>query len=338
MSQPPVPDADRRLLDALERGVASIDRTDRVRLDVSGPDRARFLHNLTTNEVKRLPAGRGCEAFVTSLQGRTLGYVLLHAEPERILLRTDAGALGPLLPHFAKYGALDEVSWDDRSARTFEAHLVGPKAEELLRRLGADLPPSGDYHHLATSLAGRPVLVVRESPTVDPGLTVIGEAPDAAAVGSAIDEAGRELGLVAMTPEQFEALRIEAGTPAAGRDVTEANLPQEVGRDDRAINFVKGCYLGQETVARLDALGHVNRLLKGLRIDAPGPPPVGSALVVEGKEVGRLTSSARSVRDGRPLGLAYLRVAAAAAGTALTCEAAGGSATALVADFPLRPA
>lgn len=332
----PDPASDRPLLDALDQGVAWSDRSDRVRLDVTGPDRAKFLQNLTTNEVKRLAVGRGVEAFVTSLQGKTLGFVLLHAADDRILLRTDPGALAPLLPHFQKYGALDEVAWSDRTGQTFEYHLVGPKTADLVRQLGGTPPPEGDYNHHATTLAGRPVLLVRESPLVDPGLTIIGEAADADAVANAIREAGAAFGLVAMSPEQFEALRIEAGTPAAGRDVTESNLPQEVGRDARAISFVKGCYLGQETVARLDALGHVNRLLKGLRFETDTPPSPGSPLLSDGKEVGRITSSARSLRDGRALGLAYVRVAHANAGTELLCRLEGGEVIARVADLPMK--
>ncbi|MEO6810652.1 MAG: hypothetical protein ABI353_16170, partial [Isosphaeraceae bacterium] len=92
---------------AVARHVGFIDRSARVRLDVTGPDRAKFLHNLTTNEVKRLPEGQGCEAFVTSPQGKTLGYIQLLADLDRILLRTDPGGLGPVLPHLQKYGPFD---------------------------------------------------------------------------------------------------------------------------------------------------------------------------------------------------------------------------------------
>src|SRR5919107_1707352 len=125
--------------DAVHHAVGLIDRSARVRFAVTGPDRARFLHNLTTNDVKRLPAGRGCEAFVTSLQGKTLGYVTLLVAEDRILLRADPGGLEFLLPHFAKYGALNDVAWEDVSAATGELHLVGPNARALLERSGAPL-------------------------------------------------------------------------------------------------------------------------------------------------------------------------------------------------------
>src|SRR5206468_5611877 len=109
----------------------------------------------------------------------------------------------------------------------------------------------------------------------------------------------------------FDALRIEAGTPLSGLDVLPNNLPQDVGRDDRTINFVKGCYLGQETVARLDALGHVNRILKGVRLEGLAIPAAGSPLTFEGKAVGSITSAAYSIGWDAPIALAYVRVAQA---------------------------
>src|SRR3954471_19263680 len=108
---------------------ALFDRSDRERLDVAGPDRAKFLHNLTTNDVKRLAVGRGQEAFVTSPQGKTLGYATLLALDDRILARTDPGGLELALPHLRKYGIFEEVTLDEVTARTSEFHLVGPSAE-----------------------------------------------------------------------------------------------------------------------------------------------------------------------------------------------------------------
>src|SRR5262249_26957999 len=112
-----------------------------------------------------------------------------------------------------------------------------------------------------------------------------------------------------LDPAAFESLRIAAGTPVFGKDVGPDNLPQEVGRDARAISFVKGCYLGQETVARIDALGHVNKILTSLRFESDRVPPSGTAMEAEGKVIGSVTSSAPSPADGKPIGLGYVRVA-----------------------------
>jgi len=295
-----------------------VDRSDRVRLDITGPDRARFLHNLTTNEVKRLPAGRGCEAFVTSLQGKILAYVIMHVAEDRILVGLDPSAQEAALAHFRKYGVFDDVAIEDRSAATFELHVAGPDAAELIRRAGGRLPEEIDHAHVITDLEGSPIRIARESPTVLPGFTLLGAKSAAEPVRAILLRHGQQFGLVTVDPESFEVLRIEAGTPVFGTDITEKNLPQEIGRDDRAINFVKGCYLGQETVARIDALGHVNQLLKGLRFDENVPCPLpGSALESEGKRVGVITSAAFSPVRNAPLALALVRTTHAQAGTRL---------------------
>jgi tRNA-modifying protein YgfZ len=113
--------------------------------------------------------------------------------------------------------------------------------------------------------------------------------------------------LTEATAEVAEIARIEQGLPAYGVDITSENLPQEVGRDAQAISFTKGCYLGQETVARIDALGHVNRHLSRIAIDSESPPPRGAEFLSAGKTVGNVTSSCFSPRLGKSLALGYLR-------------------------------
>ncbi len=271
------------------------------------------------------------------MQGKTLAYVTLLVAEDRILVRTDPGSLDDLVPHLRKYGALDEVVWDDLGPRTFEYHLAGPEAEGLLGRLGVDAPDRGDLVHVEARVAGRPIRVVREEPTGRPGWTLIGDLDDAPALAEALRATGGPLGLAEVDEPSFEALRIEAGTPVSGRDVTPDNLPQEVGRDARAINFVKGCYLGQETVARLDALGHVNKILRGLRVEADDVPPPGTPLEAGGKTVGTVTSSAFSPGWGHPVLLGYVRVAQARAGTELAVALDGSRPAAIVADLPMLP-
>ena len=258
---------------AVQSGCVWFDRSARQRLFVSGPDRAKFLHNLTTNDVKRLAVGRGQEAFVTSPQGKTIGYLTILALDDRLLVRTDPGGLALVLPHLQKYGVFDEVSIDEASARTFEYHLAGPRSEPLVHELGGTAPGPEDLAHHQTECAGAKVRIVREAPTGRPGLTLIGDLAAASAIRDRFRAEAERPHFVEGDAALFETLRIEAGTPVFGQDVKPENLPQEVGRDAQAINFVKGCYLGQETVARLDALGHVNKLLMGLKFGASNVPP-----------------------------------------------------------------
>jgi folate-binding protein YgfZ len=321
---------------ALESKVVLADWPGRARVRVVGPDRAKFLHNLTTNDINRKTPGEGCEAFVTSPQGKTLGFITLVILDDAILLRTEAEGLPPILPHLRKYGVLEEVELEDVTASTFELHLAGPLAGEVLAAVGVGSLPGGDLDHLAAEVGGHPVRVVRERPIGGEGITLIGGAEGAEAVRSAVIAAGDRLGLVELSGEAFEAFRIEAGTPASGRDVTEKNLPQELDRDDRAISFVKGCYLGQETVARLDALGHVNRLIRGLVIDAETPPPGGSKLFAGEKEVGWIGSSAVSGRSGKVIALGFVRTSHTTPGSAVIVrEGSGREAAATVQGVPM---
>ena len=321
---------------AADEATAWIDRSTRARLVVAGPDAAKFLHNLTTNDVKRLQVGQGCEAFVTSPQGKTLGYVTLHARPDSILLRADPDGLAGALPHLRKYGIFDDVALEDTSATTSEFHVVGPGASDWLARAGVIAPEEKELASVSAALDGRDVLVIRESPTGRPGFTLIATAADAPALAEAL----RGAGLVELEPETFEALRIEAGTPVYGREVGEKNLPQEIARDDRTISFVKGCYLGQETVARLDALGHVNKILKGLRFRPGDPvPPAGTALEADGKVVGSVASAAFSPGWGAAVGLGIVRVSHAEPGRSLVWRRPEDASefTASVADPPMIP-
>lgn len=314
------------------------DRSDRTRLEISGPDRAKFLHNLTTNDVKKLAEGTGHEAFVTSPQGKTLAYVTLLASDRAILLRTDRGDADLLQPHLQKYGVFDEVVIADVSPSTFEYHLTGPEVDSVITRMGIDVAAmEKPLRHSEVDLAGHPVRLIRENLLGEPGWTWVGSLDHASDVVQKFGEQAVERGDGAT----FEMRRIEAGTPASGRDVQPNNLPQEVGRDQRTINFVKGCYLGQETVARLDALGHVNRIFRGGWIEGTtAVPPAGTALLAEdGKPVGAITSATFSPTRNAPVWLGYVRVPQATAGTKLTIPPPVGTeqspAVAVVSDFPL---
>ena len=322
---------------ALTDPLTWFDRSDRIRLEIAGPDRAKFLHNLTTNDVKRLPAGSGHEAFVTSPQGKTLAYVINLATDRAILLRSDPGVADSFVPHLTKYGVFDDITINDVSDQTFEYHLIGPHADQVIRTLTIDPAHlAKPYAHQEVEVDGRVVRVVRESWLGAPGWTLIGPVEGKESVCSMLASLGAE-----GDAATWEAWRIETGTPVSGRDVQANNLPQEVGRDARAINFVKGCYLGQETVARLDALGHVNRILRGGWIEGTGVvPPAGTPLIdAEGKPAGTITSAAFSTTRQGTVWLGYVRVAQANAGTRLMVpslvESDGAEVVAVVAEPPL---
>ena len=297
-----------------------IDRSDRPSLRLRGPDRVKFLHNLCTNDIKGLRPGRGCEAFVTNLQGKTLGFVSVLAGESELLLRTEPGGLAAVLPHFAKYGVFDDVTWEEpEEGSTFEIHVAGAASLSTLSTLSLEEPGPEELSHTEGKLR-----VIREFPYGLAGVTILGPANHRGEITEALRN------VVVLSEENAERLRIEAGTPHFGRDITTENLPQEIGRDARAINFVKGCYLGQETVARLDALGHVNKILKGLKIAAGPVPTAGTALASGEDRAGHVSSSASSASGEGGVALAMVRVKYAKAGTELSWN---GSA-AIVVDLP----
>ena len=325
---------------SVTRAAGWIDRSNRVRLAISGPDRAKFLHNLTTNDVKKLPVSRGREAFVTSLQGKTLGSITMHALDDRLIVRADAGGGELIVPHFEKYGLFDEVEIDDESPKTFELHVAGPDAEKLLGSIIEQLPGADEYSVVQTHLDSASILLIRESPTGRSGFSLIGPVEVKDQVLEKLIASGRGLGLVEIDEATFDILRIEAGTPVFGRDVTEKNLPQELGRDARSISFVKGCYLGQETVARIDAIGHVNQVLRGIRlVDGSGEIQPGYLLKADGKQVGILTSTAFSPGWKAWIALGYVRNSVLEATAPLDLFAADGTPAGqgTICELPMLP-
>ncbi len=327
----------------LNESAGLVDRSSRVRLKISGPDRAKFLHNLTTNEIKKLLPSKGRETFVTSPQGKTLGFLTVLATQEGFLLvRTDPQGANLVLPHLNKYGIFDDVAIEDESASTFELHIAGPRAEDLVASIAGVMPGGDDLNHSMSSVDGIPIRLIRESPTGRPGFTIIGESAGSNEIRSRLRQQGQAAGIGDLEIDEaaFSAMRIEAGTPVFGQDLTEKNLPQELGRDARAISFVKGCYLGQETVARIDALGHVNQMLRGFRSDSPAERfEAGDVLQAGGKPVGHLTSVAYSPGWNRWVALGYLRESARQAEAPLSIVRQDGReiGRVIVCELPMIP-
>ena len=305
---------------ALTRAAGLVDLSERTRLALTGDDRASFLHNLSTNDIKGLAAGSGCEAFLLNARGHVLGHVFVVCRPQSLVLETVPGQEEPLLAHFNRYVIREKVELRPRTAEWGELLLAGPRAVELLSALLGAPPPAERLANIETPWRGLPLTIVRVELTQPGGYLVF--YPQGA--GATVADALAALGAVGCSAAAFEAARIEAGFPWYGRDITDKTLPQEVARDRLAISFKKGCYIGQETVARIDALGHVNKLLVGVRFNSADVPSTGVELRSSSEVVGQITSAAYSPRLGSTLALAYVRRGSDRAGVKL--ESAFGSA------------
>jgi folate-binding protein YgfZ len=287
---------------------------------------------LSTNKLDNLNAGSGRETFLTDAKGHVVAYGYVFADADSLLFQSASGQAANIISHLSKYLLSDDVDLCDVSKRWLQLALVGPRSLELLTRCSSnELPESPLREHLAhfpvevegISMAARIVSATRP-------IAIFMNCPTGSGdqVAQALQNAGARLCRV----EAAEAVRIEANRPEFGRDITSENLPQEVGRDELTISFTKGCYLGQETVARIDSRGHVNKKLCGLRFREGRAPAEGTELIAAVRHVGSVTSSAYSPRVRSAVALGYVRSEQASPGTWL--ESSAGPAE--VVSLPMR--
>ncbi len=302
----------------LTHGVGFCDVSGRTQIALTGADRAKVLHGLCTNDVKRLTTGRGCEAFLTNVQGKTIGYVWVFCREDSLVLDTAPGFAGVILPSLDRYIIREDVRLADQSAEVGEVLVSGVESLAILETMFGCVIP--DERMSVTQGKSSDLSVeIRRVPYASPVCFFV--SCPAAQVTSLL-RLLQANGASACSADSVDAARIEMGMPVFGQDLSLDNLPQEVARDQLAISFTKGCYLGQETVARIDALGHVNRLLTGIKFSGDVVPPPGSVIEREGKAIATITSSCWSPRLTCPLTLAYVRRGFEQPGT--TCPSAFG--------------
>ena len=289
--------------EALLNSAALLDLSSRGRIRVTGEDRARLLHAMTTNHVEQMKPGDGIYVFFLNAQGRILADAILLCFEDHFLLDTGPETRRPVFEHLDRYIIADDVTLTDITDETFSLGLEGPEANETAAHCGFSAP-----HHRFSHVKSGDAFVAAVSATGSSGVRVYGAVPNKDEAIARMEGAGA----IAATPEDAEAVRIENFVPKYGCEITEHTLPQET-QQMHALHFQKGCYLGQEIVERIRSRGHVNRQLMGFRVEFKGDaPPPGTKLMLEGKPAGEVTSSTRS--NGGIFGLAYVRVPGARSG------------------------
>lgn len=317
----PVPDA----YGALREGVAWCDVSPRVSVVVVGDDAVRFVDGFCTAALAALPVGGGSEAFFLDARGQVSAWGTVLRAADGVWIDADRSPSSPgearfcLRSHLDTYHIRERLRIVDLSADVAALLVAGPGAGPWLENAGITLPAAEPIGHDVTSLtalldgtfpgrvAGSPTAVVRGEWAGTGSFLLFVPAADRPRVVSRL----RADGVPEASPAALDAVRREEGRPAPV-DITARALPQEFGRNHRAISFTKGCYLGQETVARLDALGHVNRRLVGV-VTLDGPLPMPGASVEspdDGAILGTVTSSGPSPRLGGWLSLALVRTTA----------------------------
>jgi folate-binding protein YgfZ len=317
---------------ALER-CALFDQTSRGMVIVRGAEAAAFLHRLLANTVRGLASGQGNRNLLLSSKGKVLFDFDLSVEGESIELSTTPGSAERLVAALELYHFSEKVEFEDASERTAPLALAGPAAGEVVRAALGIEPPSGDHQSARGTLEGRAVKVVALPVAGSTGMRVDAGPELAHALWRKLAAAGaRPAGLVA-----YDSLRVEAGVAEPGVDIDENVYPQEA-RLEAGFSLEKGCYVGQEVVAKIDTYGGLNKRLCALRVSHDDPVPRGTKLAREEdgewREVGLATSWAYSFALDTGLVLAYVKRRHQQPGTELRLEP--GPATATVVELPVR--
>jgi tRNA-modifying protein YgfZ len=286
-----------------------------------GGEAKEFLQGQVTNDVEGLTEGTGCYAAFLTHKGKMLGDLRILDAGGELLLDCERVALQELFAMIRRFKLGRDVELHKRTLERGLLSLLGPAAREIA---GAPDLPAAEHSHRMGELAGAPVRLI----ATDLGVDVLCDAADTERIAAALTSAGA----VAATEADAEVRRVETGRPRYGVDLDDTVIPQEAGLNARAVSFEKGCYVGQETVARLYFRGKPNRHLRGLKLS--GPAASGEPLRLGEREVGRLGSVVESPVHGR-IALALVR-REAAPGDSLTVGDDGVRAQ--VVDLPFAQA
>ncbi|MGH9677812.1 MAG: YgfZ/GcvT domain-containing protein, partial [Candidatus Acidiferrum sp.] len=262
------------------QGAVLFDVSQRGKIELTGPEAAFFLNNICTNDIKELPIGGGCEAFLTTNKARVVSYfyvyhLLLHDGRPALWLDVPPGTSEKLLQHLDHYVISEQVEFADRTREFAQMHLAGPEATAVLEKaLLDDVPPLEELQHMMRTFGTNDTAHIRRHDLLGvTGWDICCLAARAANVWKKLTRAGAK----PAGRETYEVLRVEAGTPAFGLDIDENTFAPEVGRIAKTICYTKGCYLGQEPIVMARDRGHVNRTLLGVKLPG-GPVPPASPL------------------------------------------------------------
>jgi folate-binding protein YgfZ len=335
---------------AIRKGAALLDAPYRSVAILTGKDRLAFLHNKVTNDTNRLTPGQGCYSYLLNVKGRiVMDMNILHTE-EATLVELDRRLAGAFVRMMEKYVFTEDVRVLDGGEQLGRLTVLGPKAAALLKLvMDAGVETLAEpFRHARRMIGKATVTVFRNDLAGAAQYELIVPRDQLVSLWQVLHEAGAheadsELGLRAIGWSAFNTARIEAGTPLYGIDISDHYLPLETAHwYARAVSTSKGCYLGQEVVARMHAHHTVARMLVGLRIAGDKLPVAGtdildtSGIATDGQQVGIVTSSCLSPMLGHaPVGLGYVKKAYAGGGNEIEVLAEGGRAKAQVADLPL---
>lgn len=307
---------------AARHSAALLDRSARQLLKLTGPDRVSFLHGMVTNDIKSLPDNAACDAAFLTVKGAMVAYGRVVKLADSLLVDVEPGLLEKVREFLDRYLISEEVELTDVSAEYGQLALYGPRATALgAAALALPASPLAQNAMSSTSLDGATIRAVGETRYSGEGLDLLVPRAELERVfTSLVKQGARPIGHAT-----FEKLRVEAGVPRYGQDLVDTTIPLEAELTS-AISYDKGCYIGQEVIARATFRGHMNRKLSGLLLGELTPSP-GTELRVGERKVGWITSVIASPAHGQTIALGYVHRDHREPGTVLQLPENAGTAT-----------
>ena len=318
----------------VRQGVGVIDLSHRGRLRLTGNDRAQYLHRIISNDVEGVAVGEGNYATILTNRGKIIADMKVYVFEDSIGIETNAETTSILYQELDKYLIADDVTIEELTERTGAVGVHGPKSAELLQEVyGFDVGDLPEYHSVVHEIDGRRIVCVRANETGEVGYNLCTASESMEWLWDTILTKGRAFSAEPVGLTALNSLRIEAGIPRYGAELGDSVFPLEAELEG-AISFEKGCYIGQEIVARMQYRGHPNRLLRGFEITSDAPPQSGDRLFDGDKEIGWLTSAVVSPTLGKTIGMGYVRVAFTDEGSQVEVQTAGSRVDATVRLLP----
>jgi folate-binding protein YgfZ len=321
---------------AAVRGAAGLaDLSHRGRLIITGDDRVKWLQSIISNDLLPLSGGKGIYSSMLTHKGKMLTYFRVYTLADSLLIE-DVGELGDTTQQTFKKFLLYGTKAKMESLRDSRGLLLisGPRAAEVVNQvLGMDVTAQSIPSCISSTVDGMPIMALRTEETGEFDVEVLAPADQMGTIWDRLWQAGQALGLRAFGTTVHEALRIEAGLPKAGADLTEDIVPPEANLEAKAFSLSKGCYPGQEVVARMDTYGNVRRRMVGLTVQGGTLPAKGAKLFSQDREVGWVSSAARSPQSG-VIALGFPLRDFSTPGTALAIDIDGQRVPATVSALP----
>lgn len=321
---------------AVREAVGIADLCHRGNLRVSGEDRIKWLQSVISNDILPLQAGQGLYSSLLTHKGKMLTYFRLYTHGDTVMVE-DVGEIGEAtfqaLRKFLLYGTKAKM---ENCTETWGLLLVsGPKATQVIQSaFGVDVTDLKPVNFVTAQIGGHSALVLRTEETGEVDIEVLLPVESLLTAWTSALQAGAKFGIRAIGTQAREALRMEAGLPKAGPDLNEEIVPPEANLEGKAFSLNKGCYPGQEVVARMDTYGNVRRKLVGLVLQDSVIPPHGAKLYSGDREVGWVSSAIHSPQFNKPIAFGFPLRDFSTAGTELTVECDGSKHAATIHALP----